>query len=216
MARPKNQTLRPSLIQAASRIFAEQGFAAAAMTAVGERAGVTKGGVYFHFASKEELFFAVLDHWRGALRAAVQRADRPGRPAAQRLRARLAAWLEFHFTYPVAARVQAVLGSELEGRFSAQLRDDQRAQARLLRQELRGLLSEGLADGSLTVVDPALAGFLLAASLEGIVAERLRGGGVGELFLDAEALADALLAPYRTGLRHDHAALPGESFQPPF
>ena len=33
---------------------------------------MTKGGVYFHFAGKEELFFAVLDHWRDRRRRTLQ------------------------------------------------------------------------------------------------------------------------------------------------
>ena len=64
MPRPADPGLRDRLIAAATIEFAESGYAGATLDGIAARAGVTKGGVYFHFAGKEELFFAVLDHWR--------------------------------------------------------------------------------------------------------------------------------------------------------
>ena len=105
MARPVDQTLRLRLIEAATDEFAARGYAAATMTHIGDAAGVTKGGVYFHFRNKESLFFAAVDHWRGRLRAALRatRVD-PARSSAARLRAYLAAHLDFHFRHPQAGR----------------------------------------------------------------------------------------------------------------
>ena len=50
------------LIDGAGPVFADLGFAAASMAGIGERVGVTKGGVYFHFRTTEDLFFAVVEH----------------------------------------------------------------------------------------------------------------------------------------------------------
>ena len=49
MAKPKDPGLRLRLIEAASAEFAEKGFGATNLSDIGERADVTKGGVYFHF-----------------------------------------------------------------------------------------------------------------------------------------------------------------------
>ena len=68
MVKHPDPSLRKRLLDAATGVFAEQGFAGASMAAIGAAAGVSKGGVYFHFRHKEELFFTVLDHWREALR----------------------------------------------------------------------------------------------------------------------------------------------------
>ena len=57
----KKAETRASLLEAASEVFAARGFQAASVDQVAEAAGFTKGAVYAHFESKEDLFLAVLD-----------------------------------------------------------------------------------------------------------------------------------------------------------
>jgi AcrR family transcriptional regulator len=45
---------------AASEVFAESGFDGASVEAICERAGFTRGAFYSNFASKEELFFGLV------------------------------------------------------------------------------------------------------------------------------------------------------------
>ncbi|MGV9693220.1 ScbR family autoregulator-binding transcription factor [Streptomyces sp. NPDC003444] len=52
---------RTAIVEAAAAAFGEHGYEATAVTEVYERAGVTKGALYFHFASKEDLARAILD-----------------------------------------------------------------------------------------------------------------------------------------------------------
>jgi AcrR family transcriptional regulator len=48
-------------LDAASKVFAAEGFAGATIDAIGQAAGFTKGAVYSNFGSKDELFLALLD-----------------------------------------------------------------------------------------------------------------------------------------------------------
>ena len=50
-----------ALLDSASACFFEAGFAATSLDHVAQRARVTKGAIYHHFASKRELFLAVLE-----------------------------------------------------------------------------------------------------------------------------------------------------------
>ena len=50
---------RQTLIVAAADVFARRGYAAATMADILEAAGVTKGALYFHFRSKEDLAHAI-------------------------------------------------------------------------------------------------------------------------------------------------------------
>jgi AcrR family transcriptional regulator len=50
-----------ALLDSASACFFESGFAATSLDHVAHRARVTKGAIYHHFASKRELFLAVLE-----------------------------------------------------------------------------------------------------------------------------------------------------------
>ena len=57
----RRKDARPQeIVAAAMEVFAERGFAAARLEEVAARAGVSKGTLYLYFASKEELFKAVI------------------------------------------------------------------------------------------------------------------------------------------------------------
>ncbi|OKK14678.1 hypothetical protein AMK16_29355 [Streptomyces sp. CB00455] len=59
---------RETLIRAAAEVFAEQGFVTASIAAISRRAGVSAGGLHFHFESKTALAQAVEDRAAEALR----------------------------------------------------------------------------------------------------------------------------------------------------
>lgn len=52
---------REAIIAGAAAVFEEHGYGAASLTQVSEAAQVTKGALYFHFQSKEELAKAVIE-----------------------------------------------------------------------------------------------------------------------------------------------------------
>ena len=53
------------LLDAAEEVFAEKGFTPATLDDIARAAGYTKGAIYKHFATKEDLFLAVSDrYWR--------------------------------------------------------------------------------------------------------------------------------------------------------
>ena len=57
----KAQT-RAQLLHAANRLFLRKGFVATSLAEIAEEAALTKGAVYSNFASKEDLFLALLEH----------------------------------------------------------------------------------------------------------------------------------------------------------
>lgn len=52
---------RNLLLDAAEEVVARQGFGAAALEVIAEAAGYTRGAIYSHFGTKEELFLAVME-----------------------------------------------------------------------------------------------------------------------------------------------------------
>src|SRR5580704_393346 len=59
---------RAQLLEAAARVYARRGFESATLDEVAEEAGFTKGAVYDHFGSKENLLFALLnEHLSGQI-----------------------------------------------------------------------------------------------------------------------------------------------------
>lgn len=55
------QETRDRILQSAAAVFARKGFERSTLDAVAADAGMTKGAIYWHFKSKNDLFFALLD-----------------------------------------------------------------------------------------------------------------------------------------------------------
>ena len=69
----KKAETRAALLRSATTVFAEQGMERASIDDVARHAGYTKGAFYANFASKEELFLALLDEHFAEL---LERLDR--------------------------------------------------------------------------------------------------------------------------------------------
>ena len=56
----KGERTRQAIEEAAYDLFLEQGYSATSMRQIAQEAGVALGGIYNHFASKEEIFTAII------------------------------------------------------------------------------------------------------------------------------------------------------------
>jgi AcrR family transcriptional regulator len=76
----RSEATTGALVAAARELFAADGYAATSLDAVVERAGLTKGALYHHFAGKRELFAAVFaaEQERLTQRVAAAYADTAG------------------------------------------------------------------------------------------------------------------------------------------
>ncbi|GAA2464633.1 TetR/AcrR family transcriptional regulator [Agromyces soli] len=84
-----------SIVDTATSLFAESGYAAVALEDVAAAAGVTRGAVYHHYASKRGLFTAVVARLQERVASAVvSAADQAGPDAAAQLRAGCLAFLD--------------------------------------------------------------------------------------------------------------------------
>ncbi len=69
---------RERIIQAAVRLFNEQGTAAVSTNHIAEAAGISPGNLYYHFRNKEEIIRAIFEHLTTRWAAAAQLPhDRP-------------------------------------------------------------------------------------------------------------------------------------------
>lgn len=86
---------REQLLRAAQEVFVAQGYHAAAMDDIAERAGVSKPVLYQHFPSKLELYLALLDTHAADLFDQVRRALDSTTDNQLRVAASIAAYFEF-------------------------------------------------------------------------------------------------------------------------
>jgi AcrR family transcriptional regulator len=61
----RTRVTRRKLLDAAKRIFAQDGFEGARLEDIAAGAGYTRGAFYAHFKSKEDIFFAIFEEWVG-------------------------------------------------------------------------------------------------------------------------------------------------------
>ena len=92
MSRPAR---RVQLLGAAQEVFVAQGYHAAAMDDIAERAGVSKPVLYQHFPGKLDLYLALLDHHSDALVDAVKGALYSTNYNKQRVAATMQAYFDF-------------------------------------------------------------------------------------------------------------------------
>ncbi|MFJ6618169.1 TetR family transcriptional regulator [Kitasatospora sp. NPDC091335] len=70
MVQERSERTRGRLVEAGAELFDRRGYAGATLGEIAAAAGVTKGALYFHFASKEELARAVSEQAERSLRSA--------------------------------------------------------------------------------------------------------------------------------------------------
>ncbi len=82
----KGERTRQALLDAAYQQFIQRGFHGASMRAIAPGAGITPGGIYNHFAGKDELFAAVVVAHHPLTRIFPQLIAATGNTAEERLR----------------------------------------------------------------------------------------------------------------------------------
>jgi AcrR family transcriptional regulator len=104
---------RAQLLVAARDVFAAQGYHAAAMDDIAERAGVSKPVLYQHFPGKLELYQALLTTYADELVAQVGAALSTTSDNEERVQAAVAAYFDFVAGEGKAYRL--IFGSDLRG-----------------------------------------------------------------------------------------------------
>ncbi len=141
--------MRDQLEEAAVDLFHRQGFMATSVRQITSAVGVTPGALYNHFASKEEVLYAIIGVAHHELLADVQAAVDGAETGVERLRAFVEAYVLYYANSPQRSRVSnrdmeflpAEAFSEVAGI---------RRQARRLLQDV---LEQGSAEGAFALLD---------------------------------------------------------------
>ena len=104
VGRPPNperqERRRIELLEVATTLFSEQGFASADVQEIADRAGVGKGTVYRYFPSKEELFLSAVDLGMRRLRQSVDSSVSEITDPLKRIAEGIRAYLTFFDEHP--------------------------------------------------------------------------------------------------------------------
>ncbi len=152
-AKPESRSSRKGIIlQEAARLFREKGYRASTLRELARRSGVQGGSIYYHFASKQEILYRIMDGTMSRLLQGLEHALQRKRDPVHGLRK----GIEFHIRYHLENQDEAhVTDTEL-----INLTEDHQAQVLLKRkryeQAFMGILSEGVESGLMKVGDVKL------------------------------------------------------------
>jgi AcrR family transcriptional regulator len=168
MSGPGEET-RPKvrrILDAAASVFARRGFDQARMDDVAGEAGVSKGGLYLHFKSKEELFDALVGYVVGLETRKLARA----REAQGSVEERLVGFFHEYAQDMVAMEKFLPIIMEVYARAtrSATIRRMVQRYVDALVADLSPLIAEGVEKGEFRKVDPDEVAIQLISLLEGL------------------------------------------------
>lgn len=137
----RGRATRERLIAAGRDLFGERGYEGASVEAILAEAGVARGALYHHFATKEELFDAVLERLTAEMAETVDEAARGADDSVTALRAGCAAWLEMALDPPLQ-RIGLIDAPAVVG-WTRWRELDERYSLGALRANLRQIADEG-------------------------------------------------------------------------
>ena len=143
---------RAAYLRAATRLVNEYGYQGASVDRIAAELQLTKGSFYHHHETKEELIAACFERTFAVMRASQSAALATTGSGLDRLAMACRSLLDFQMsTQGPLLRVTAWTG------LPAALRDDTRRTMGRLGERFAALVVDGMADGSLRIVDPSIA-----------------------------------------------------------
>ncbi len=163
MAQTRSETTIARILRVARTLFLAKSYADVSMARLAEMAGVTKGGLYHHFVSKEELYLALLHGDLEAKRVLFQFAAESKGSTKERL-ARLT---EDFLRLPYEERALIRLVRRDINIFTDPIRTELvDAYQRALPQCVESILIDGIRDGEIQKQDARLASWHFIAMVE--------------------------------------------------
>lgn len=198
---------REAILNAAEKVFAADGYAAATVDAVAEEAGIAKGSIYNYFPSKHDLFFQVFLRVVAGAEAEADELMAGACTAAERLHRLLDYWSQRLGYYARIGRLvlECWATAAREGRHG-----DLAAAFQQMYARWRGMIGKILAEGARSgefdpEYDTPVAASLILAMLDGIQIQSILDMGltVDEPFL--KALRQTIMLALKSAPQQDRS-----------
>jgi AcrR family transcriptional regulator len=160
------QERRTQILQAARDCFAERGYAVTRVEEIAKAAGLSKGGLYVHFASKEAIFDALHDEEVARAGEALAVIRALPLPAREKLGALAAGIVARYVSSEQHRRFLLVLGEV--GLSTPSVQAKVLATHGMFVAAITEMVEEGIASGEFRPVDPRHAALLLKVLSDGI------------------------------------------------
>ena len=175
----KGSVTRQRILELAAPVFNTKGYAGASLTDILQATGLQKGGLYNHFASKQELAVATFDWSVDQLNDRWRKAVIGKRNAIDRLMA-VVDMFDDYYSNPIVPGGCPILNTAIESDDSnPELRERAQVKMTAMRSTVSSIIRKGMDRGEIqTGVDADDKAVVLIALLEGgIMLSKLYGDG---------------------------------------
>lgn len=187
----KSETTIANILSAAGTLFVARNYADVTMGQIAQACNVTKGALYHHFASKEELYLELMHIDLTEKKDLFSRAVESGTNCRERLRGLTAVF----FDLPAESREITKLVRRDINIFGEPARSGLvKAYQSSLPELIEGVIRDGIRDGELAPGDPRLLSWHYVALVEVTLSQYADG-----LFPDADAKLDHVLDQFFLG-----------------
>jgi AcrR family transcriptional regulator len=158
---------RARILEAAEEAFARYGYDGTAVSEICRRAGVTKGGFYHHFPSKQAVFLEMLERWLEGIDAQLA-AIRTGELAVPEELLRMTGLIRVVFQ-DASGNLPIFLEYLTQSTHSSTVWQTTAEPLRKYQKFFAAIMAEGMDEGSLRRVDPDLAAKTLFSFVLGLL-----------------------------------------------
>lgn len=159
----KSRTTISAIFDSAQRLFVIRAYDDISMSDIAQEAGITKGAIYHHFASKQQLFISMMVRYLNNLHDILQKAVDTIGTADERLRLLTQLYLE---TPTQDQRVIQLVRRD-SNRFIGEERETLvRAYQRALPDQIAAIISDGIQSGEIKAGDVRLLAWQYVAIVE--------------------------------------------------
>lgn len=178
----KTPKTHQQILDAAVQVFAKKGYHDSRVDDIVEAAGKSKGAVYFHFNSKEEIFLSVIDRFESYLHEGLQKAIESQDSGIDKVDAALEACLSIFDRYRFLAKIFLVQSTGL-----GKLIEEKRIEINdRFANIIRGYLDQAVEDGDIPEINTEVAALAwIGAIYEVVIRWVLTGHPTPEVTLPA-------------------------------
>ncbi|MBC8506201.1 MAG: TetR/AcrR family transcriptional regulator [Anaerolineales bacterium] len=167
MTTSKNTPVRQRILDAAVERFARDGYHNTKVADIVEDSGTSKGGVYFHFPSKQDIFFGLVDHFANILETRLSEAIAQEESGVRRVNTALSICLETFAEYKKLAKIFLVQATGLGSVFEDKRREIHHRFIKLIQKHL----DEAVREGDLLPIDTEVASYAWMGAINEVVIE---------------------------------------------
>lgn len=159
--------------KAALKLFSEKGFYSTSTRELTEAAGVSKGTLYWHWKSKEEVAFSLVSDMLGDFLELIERARDEKGPVIERMERLAAAVAELYYKETDYLRLLWKFRADRHYIFSPDYTEKVTSYYVRIRKGLESLVEQGMKSGEFRKVDSKQMAFIILGITEGLEVEWL-------------------------------------------